>query len=66
MIAILFSCTFALAAEGYKMHHRNSCEEQNERLKCSHKLQYFTQGILYYFHCMKVKDFLKAIVSTEK
>jgi hypothetical protein len=59
MIAILFSCTFALAAEGYKIHHQMSSmthEEQNEihsrvHIGCS----YFTQMLLYNFIHQGVK-----------
>jgi hypothetical protein len=30
-------------------------------VKCSHRLQYFTQGVLYNFLCMKVKNIFDLI-----
>ncbi len=61
MTAILFSCTFALAAKGYKIHHHLKViclyEEQNETIQSEHnRLQYFTQRVLYNFYSYKVKN----------
>lgn len=58
-MAILFSCTFALAAEGYTVPHPQHVliEEQNESKKRLHRLQYFTQGVLYNFIHGKVNPF---------
>lgn len=45
---ILFSSIFALAAEGYTIpHQQRLLEEQNETLKYTQKLRYFTQRLLY-------------------
>lgn len=65
------SCTFCFHVPSpqqqrvtqYTIAETVSCEEQNDTLRCSHRLQYFTQRILYSFSKCKVKVFL-AIASS--
>lgn len=57
---ILFSCTFALAAEGYAIPHHNGClyNRWNKMItkKCTYRLRYFTQRVLYNSFKVKVNE----------